>query len=394
MKLYEIATGYTPIPARVGAATELVVEELSKSFQAQSIDVTVLDIKNRNRPDLSFPIIEVSLPSFLLKLDHSLGLFHKVKRVLYSIAVASLIRRILLSNIEKVAMHFHNQYNFYFFHLICSRSLIAKSITMYTVHSYIWNKPWEEISSIVHKKYFMEIKAVKAADIVFVLNERIACVLVEKIGVDPKRIVLIPNGVNDSVYRKIEAMKSGAEIVKDEFVLVHAGSVCDRKNQLGIIRNLLPLLKKKQIVFCYAGGVIDLGYQKAIHELCKAEQIEENVRYCGEIPPGRDMNEFYNTADCFIFDSESEAFSLVILEAMAAGLPTLLHKRQKMSFLPEKDSGIIYYETEDLLSVISKLMSDSSWRKDVATKSQLFVRDNYSWDRIARMYYETAVSLV
>ena len=29
MKIYEIGTGYTPIPARMGAATEIVVEEVN-----------------------------------------------------------------------------------------------------------------------------------------------------------------------------------------------------------------------------------------------------------------------------------------------------------------------------------------------------------------------------
>ena len=32
MKIYEIGTGYTSIPAKMGAATEIVVEELTKSF--------------------------------------------------------------------------------------------------------------------------------------------------------------------------------------------------------------------------------------------------------------------------------------------------------------------------------------------------------------------------
>ena len=37
MKIYEIGTGYTPIPAKVAAATESVVEELTKAFMQKTL---------------------------------------------------------------------------------------------------------------------------------------------------------------------------------------------------------------------------------------------------------------------------------------------------------------------------------------------------------------------
>ena len=57
MKYYEIATGYTPVPARMGAATEIVVEELVKSLEAKGHDVTLVDIKCNDRPDNPYIIL-------------------------------------------------------------------------------------------------------------------------------------------------------------------------------------------------------------------------------------------------------------------------------------------------------------------------------------------------
>ena len=45
MKLYEIGTGYTPIPAQMGAATEIVVEGLTRAFQKLNVPVEIIDIK-------------------------------------------------------------------------------------------------------------------------------------------------------------------------------------------------------------------------------------------------------------------------------------------------------------------------------------------------------------
>ena len=45
MKIIEVGTGYTSIPANMGAATEIVVEELAKVFEKEKVNYEILDIK-------------------------------------------------------------------------------------------------------------------------------------------------------------------------------------------------------------------------------------------------------------------------------------------------------------------------------------------------------------
>ena len=63
MKIYEIATGYTPIPAQMGAATEIVVEELTRSFLKNGENVEIIDIKAKERAKTDLPISEVKVPA-------------------------------------------------------------------------------------------------------------------------------------------------------------------------------------------------------------------------------------------------------------------------------------------------------------------------------------------
>ena len=56
MKIYEIGTGYTPIPAQMGAATEIVVEDLTHSFIKSGIDAEIIDIKAQQRAATNLPI--------------------------------------------------------------------------------------------------------------------------------------------------------------------------------------------------------------------------------------------------------------------------------------------------------------------------------------------------
>ena len=115
MKIYEIGTGYTPIPAQMGAATEIVVEELVKAFQKRNAEVVLLDIQAQQRKANTLPITEVSVPGCFSETDVKLGIMHKLKRVAYSVALAGKLNRILRESKEQVLLHFHNQYNLFFF---------------------------------------------------------------------------------------------------------------------------------------------------------------------------------------------------------------------------------------------------------------------------------------
>ena len=93
MKIYEIGTGYTPIPAQMGAATEIVVEELTRSFIKNGENVEIIDIASNARVETDLPIKEVKVPSFFMRDDVSLGIVHKLKRVVYSVALANELKK-------------------------------------------------------------------------------------------------------------------------------------------------------------------------------------------------------------------------------------------------------------------------------------------------------------
>ena len=172
MKIYEIGTGYPSIPAQMGAATEIIVEELTRSFIKLNKDVQIIDIADENRAETDLPIIEVKVPSVFTKADLSLGILHKLKRVVYSVALALKLIRILRQADDEIVLHFHNQYNMFFFLLLVPEKYRKKAKVAYTNHNGYWSLPWEEAEPVLKKRYFQEIECMKKADIVFVLNEQ------------------------------------------------------------------------------------------------------------------------------------------------------------------------------------------------------------------------------
>ena len=110
MKIIEVGTGYTSIPAKMGAATEIVVEEISKVFEKEKINYEIFDIKDEERKETNLKIKEVYVPKIFRKKDVGLGIMHKLKRIAYSISLAKSLKKEIKESDDELIIHFHNQY--------------------------------------------------------------------------------------------------------------------------------------------------------------------------------------------------------------------------------------------------------------------------------------------
>lgn len=383
MKIIEVGTGYTSIPANMGAATEIVVEELVKSFCKQEINVEIFDIKDENRKENKLPIKEVYVPKIFRKKDVSLGIMHKLKRVIYSISLANALKKEIKKSEEQIAIHFHNQYNMFFFSKLVPKKIRSKAKIFYTVHSYIWSDKWENIEDTVNKRYFQEVFSVQNSDKVFVLNEITKKHFIEKLNVKEEKIKIIDNGVNTDVYMPKENNSK-------DFIFFQSGSVCDRKNQLESIDKLSKYMKEnKNIKYMYAGGIIEQEYKEKIDELIKKNNIENQVEYLGELSPGEELSKCYNSSKAFIFPSKSESFGMVIIEAMASGLPVIMNNKEILKILYKLKDVILFYDNDqEFDSIMHEKILNEEERIRIGKESRKVIEKEYSWDVVAKRYYE------
>jgi glycosyltransferase involved in cell wall biosynthesis len=107
------------------------------------------------------------------------------------------------------------------------------------------------------------------------------------------------------------------------------------------------------------------------------------VRYLGPIPYEQ-LGTTYTDADAFVFASTCETFGMIVLEAMASGLPIACSQRSAM---PEilGEAGV-YFDPEDAADLercLRALVTDVALRQDLAQKA--FTRaQTCSWERCAR----------
>lgn len=373
MKIYEIATGYTPVPAQIGAATEIVVEALTRAFRNRGIPAEIVDIRSGSRAATDLPIRQVPVPPFLSGTDLKLGLIHKLKRVVYSCFLARTLKAILRQEEDNIILHFHNQYNLFFFFLLTAPRLRRKALIAYTVHSGIWRQDWEKIKSTVRQRYFQERFCMKHCDLLFVLNRETEETAVSRLGIPASRIMLTRNGIDPLLYRPLGIPRT--------MLVLQIGSVCENKGQLRAARLLLPLLQKyPELVFGYAGGIVEEACQDAVQAFARAHHLEQQIRYLGMIPPGAALNELYNRAAFTLFPSGFEAFGLAAIESLAAGTPVLIPKTSPVDF----GCGCVFYEEDSFAEIAEKLLlqDDPALRTAASTAAA----NRYSWDHAAEDY--------
>ncbi len=394
MKIYEIGTGYTPIPAQVPAATESVVEDLTKAFLAAKQPVEILDVSTAQRAAHNLPITEVKVPTFITKADVSLGIVHKVKRVTYSIALARKLKRILQNEPEKVVLHFHNQYNLFFFLKLVPVSLRAKALIAYTNHNGLWSLPWEECEAILHKRYFQEITAMEQADIIFVLNHRMKENVVQYLRIPAHRVIQINNGVNTDIYRPlsqdlVEQLRIDYAL-SGKTVILQVGSVNENKGQARSLRLLAPLLKQDpNMVFAYAGAVVSEEYQQEVLHTAEELGVQAQVKYLGTAKPGKEMNCLYNIATVTIFSSRYESFGLVCIESMAAGVPVILCTETLLDF----GSGCIKLGPIPPHNQLENFLSSEDDFLRAKADARKNVLENYTWQNIAQHYLNAITNI-
>ncbi len=127
--------------------------------------------------------------------------------------------------------------------------------------------------------------------------------------------------------------------------------------------------------------------------------ISNRVEFRGYIPDSDQevLPKVYSEADIFVLPSLLEGFGIVLLEAMATGLPIVA---TDVSAIPEVvgEAGILVSprDPEALARALRLLIDDKTRRSELGKKGRKRVESLYTWDRVIRRLvevYEEAVEV-
>jgi glycosyltransferase involved in cell wall biosynthesis len=161
----------------------------------------------------------------------------------------------------------------------------------------------------------------------------------QKAGIATKKVTYIPYGIDIDVYQPVVGGAGNAKICQDlgldiyKRYILFVGSAIERKGIDVLIDAFIQLHQKMERVELLIvgpdrfdrGAFYDAFAHQKMVDACKeklaAAHCSEFVHWTGEV---ENVQEYMQAADLFCLPTRQEGFGLVIIEAMASGLPVVV----------------------------------------------------------------------
>ena len=191
------------------------------------------------------------------------------------------------------------------------------------------------------------------------------------------QVSIIPHGIS-----QIKKQPRDYEF-KHKIRLLYVSTVKQYKHQWQLIEAVACLKKQGFPIELHLIGSCDRPALKRMNEAIQNNSsLGEFVKYYGELSHNETLN-WYENVDLFAFPSSCEALPIILLEAMAAGLPIACSDRGPM---PEvlQDAGIYFNpdQQDSIAESLKLLLKDKSLRKNLGIKARLLSK-KFSWERCA-----------
>ncbi|MBE9008023.1 glycosyltransferase family 4 protein [Fortiea sp. LEGE XX443] len=225
-----------------------------------------------------------------------------------------------------------------------------------------------------------EKQAFQRAKVVVAVSEKVAKELVN-IGVPRDRIRVIVNGVDLQEFTPGVASRQKLGLPENVYLGLFAGDIrTPRKNLDSILHALVQVPDLHLAVVGSTDG-------SPFPQLAANLGVSGRVHFVGY---RRDVAEIMRAVDLFVFPSRYEACTLVLLEALASGLPVITATATGGAELVTPECGIVLPDSDDvdaLATALSSLVSDRALMQQMGQAARA-VAEQYSWSKMAQTYMD------
>ncbi len=205
----------------------------------------------------------------------------------------------------------------------------------------------------------------------------------KSIGVNQKRLFLIPNGIED-----LHQPKNYTNLTKK---IVYIGAMrffpkkhkIEQKNLLFLIHAFFELLKHKKDLKLVMVG--DGNYRCYLEKLVRELGIEDNVIFTGY---KLNIHDYLIKADIFVNPSHYEGMPNAVLEAMSRGILTLCSNIPEHKFIiKDKTNGLLFDHTniESFVSSIMDFYKNPEPHFKIAKNGYNYVINNHSLELVIKL---------
>lgn len=371
-------------PVRVGSGgAELVAYQLAKALASDGHDVVLLEDVD---PELEKPdrLTVVPLDSRLVRLlQRAPGGFPRwlLLHLVANLAVARRVRALLAEDPTFDLVHVHGS---------LAAALVARRASrpvVYTEHDAtpwmcVYRHWWERA---IRKAIYRTVNgaAFRSVTLTVTIFESLRDEISQRWGVAPEHTATVVNGTDVDIFHPD---RPGASLVRERYgfdrYCLFVGRLTSRKAP----DLLLRALAEAEGVNCAFVG--DGEMRRKLEALASELGLADRVAFLGSLPPAQ-LGRIYSDADFLVLPSVSEGTPLVILEAMACGIPVLTTRIAGAQMLVRDwETGFVVApgDVGQLAMGIRFLHGDAALRERMGHEGQTRVRTGFPWMTVARRY--------
>ncbi|HEV7347246.1 glycosyltransferase [Telluribacter sp.] len=307
--------------------------------------------------------------------------------------VSKVFREFSIELYHFLKMHIH-EYDIIHIHGIWHFGSLAPFLTsnkvpkVFTIHGLL--DTWALKHSQWKKQlvtFLFQKKLLGKAALIHVLNTDEEADVIQYLGYRPGNLVVIPNGMKISDYTDLPPKGT----FRTQFGISANKKLVLFMSRLNIKKGLdllLPAfqrysLKHPDTVLVLAGP--DDGYQEKAEAFIKENQLESGIKLVGMLTD-KIKKAALADADLFVLPSYSEGFSIAVLEAMAARVPTLVSERVGFGeYLKKYDAACLTPLTvEGVEQGLLQTLSNSQYRLEIADRAFTMVNKHFDIQVVAK----------
>lgn len=215
-------------------------------------------------------------------------------------------------------------------------------------------------------------------------------------GLPFNKINVIPNGINLSNFTGIERDYDFRRqyAMDNEKIILYVGRLVYEKGVQHLIAAMPKILSNyndAKLIIAGRGGMMDELRAEASNL-----GLNDKIYFTGYLN-SKQVQKMYKCADVAVFPSTYEPFGIVALEAMLAGVPTVVSDVGGLDeIVTHGVDGMKSYagNANSIADSVTALLYDHQLATNVSKKAKQKVKDQFNWEKIAQdthFTYEKAI---
>jgi UDP-glucose:(heptosyl)LPS alpha-1,3-glucosyltransferase len=215
-------------------------------------------------------------------------------------------------------------------------------------------------------------------------------IFLQEYNIDPQRVTVIHPGVDLNDYATADKRLIRGDIRKEygfrseEPIILFASMNFEIK---GLDAIMLSLAKLKARQHSFKLLIAGKGNLRKYTQMAREANIADEVVFTGMLSKEK-LIRLYLAGDMYIMLSKFDTFGMVVLEAMAAGLPVIISSNVgAKDLVQEGENGFIISDTSDADYIAAKiaLLLDENIRRQMAEAAYQTAAQN-TWDDVTKKY--------